>query len=150
MTKNCSPKLIAIDHDDYHAEHIGKTSYGYQFFLTTPFEPAIGEKKGSEYVALYIFDSSGKLIDTKINNFGARGTFDDNDRRELYLKRLEELGDVTFCRIEVEPFSVERFGINFGLIPREPEDEEDIWAVELMPGNYMAFFEPWDSGEYDT
>ena len=25
-----------------------------------------------------------------------------------------------------------------------------FWAVEMMPGNYMAFFEPWDSGEYDT
>jgi len=25
-----------------------------------------------------------------------------------------------------------------------------MWAVELQPGNYMAFFEPWDSGDYDT
>ncbi len=24
------------------------------------------------------------------------------------------------------------------------------WAVELQPGNYMAFFEPWESGDYDT
>jgi hypothetical protein len=36
------------------------------------------------------------------------------------------------------------------LIVREPEDEDDVFAVELLPGNYMAFFEPWDSGEYDT
>ena len=39
---------------------------------------------------------------------------------------------------------------DIGLIVREPEDENDSWAVELLPGNYMAFFEPWDSGEYDT
>jgi hypothetical protein len=25
-----------------------------------------------------------------------------------------------------------------------------MWAVEVQPGNYMAFFEPWDSGDYDT
>jgi hypothetical protein len=53
-------------------------------------------------------------------------------------------------RIEVAPFSVKRFGTSFGLIPREPEDDEDAWAVELLPGNCMAFFEPWDSGKYDT
>ena len=57
---------------------------------------------------------------------------------------------MTYQRIEVKPFSVSHNGTEIGLIPREPEDEEDIWAVELLPGNYMAFFEPWDSGEYDT
>jgi len=70
--------------------------------------------------------------------------------RELYQQRLKELGEVRFSRIEVAPFSVLRFGIEFGLIVREPEDEEDVCAVEMQPGNYMAFFEPWDSGEYDT
>jgi hypothetical protein len=45
---------------------------------------------------------------------------------------------------------VERFGTTFGLVLRQPEDEDDPWAVEVMPGNYMAFFEPWDSGDYDT
>ena len=120
------------------------------FFLTTPFEPAIAGKAGSEYVALFLFDGNGKFLEAKIDDFGPRGTFDDEERRNLYLKRLAELGNVTFCRIEVEPFVVNRLGTDFGLIPREPEDEEDVWAVELMPGNYMAFFEPWDSGEYDT
>jgi hypothetical protein len=55
-----------------------------------------------------------------------------------------------FDRIEVKPFAVERLGRRFGLIPREPEEDDDPWAVEMMPGNYMAFFEPWDSGDYDT
>lgn len=145
-----APKLIAIDHDDYHAEHIGKTPNGNQFFLTTPFEPAASNKNGSEYVALFLFDSKGKFLEAKIDDFGPRGSFEDEERRKLYLKRLADLGEVSFCRIEVEPFSIERFGTNFGLIPREPEDEDDIWAVELLPGNYMAFFEPWDSGDYDT
>jgi hypothetical protein len=57
---------------------------------------------------------------------------------------------VRFSRIEVAPFVVHRFGTEFGLVAREPDDEEDAWAVEMQPGNYMAFFEPWDSGEYDT
>ena len=32
----------------------------------------------------------------------------------------------------------------------QPPDEADVFAVEVMPGNYMAFFEPWDNGDYDT
>ena len=34
------PEKIAINHDDYHAEHIGRTKLGHQFFLTAPFVPA--------------------------------------------------------------------------------------------------------------
>jgi len=141
------PSLIAIDHDDYHAEHIGHTADGRQFFLTTPFVPL-----GDEFVALFLFDRAGQLIDAKVDNFGPRDTLDDNARRAVYETRLCELGDVTFGRIEVAPFAVERFGIAFGLIVRDPDvgEDDDVWAVELQPGNYMAFFEPWDSGIYDT
>jgi hypothetical protein len=75
----------------------------------------------------------------------------DHDHRiRLRDEWLESLGEISYERIEVAPFALERFGITFGLVLREPEDEEDIWAVEMQPGNYMAFFEPWDSGDYDT
>ena len=144
------PDLIAINHDDYHAEHVGHTVDGRQFFLTRPFEPAIGERKGSEYVALYLFDATGKLLEARIDDFGPRTAVDEAKRRRVYEQRLRELGDVTFARIEVAPFAIERFGTTFGLVLREPEDEEDPWAVEAQPGNYMAFFEPWESGDYDT
>jgi hypothetical protein len=144
------PDLIAIDHDDYHAEHVGHTADGRQFFLTTPFEPKIGGRAGNEFVALFLFDSAGKLQEAKIDEFGPRAMLNDQKRRDLYEQRLRELGDVTFGRIEVAPFSVDRFGTTFGLIPRPPEEEDESWCVELLPGNYMAFHEPWNSGEYDT
>jgi len=148
--KSAPPDLIAIDHDDYHAEHVGHTRDGRQFFLTNPFEPPHGDDKGGEYVALFLFDRAGNLVAAEIDDFGPRETVDDDARRSVYERRLAGLGEATFDRIEVKPFAVEKFGRQFGLIPREPEDEDDPWAVEMMPGNYMAFFEPWDSGEYDT
>lgn len=144
------PDIVAINHDDYHAEHVGRTADGRQFFLTTPFEPAIGGSEGNEFVALFLFDAAGKLLEARIDEFGPRATLDHAARRLLYEQRLRELGDVSFERIEVAPFAVERFSTTFGLVLREPEDEEDVWAVEVQPGNYMAFFEPWDSGDYDT
>jgi hypothetical protein len=144
------PEKIAIEHDDYHAKHVGWRTDGRQFILTTPFEPAIDSNPGGEFIALYIFDTDGKLMEATIDELGPRATIDNEKARKLYDQRLNELGEVRFSRIEVAPFSVKRFGTEFGLVVREPEDEEDVWAVEMQPGNYMAFFEPWDSGEYDT
>ena len=143
------PDLVAIDHDDHHAEHIGRTPDGRQFILTNPFDPALGDNPGCEFVALYVFDAAGQLIQAKIDSFGPRGSNDDARRRK-YAERLASLGDASFERVEVAPFGIERFGLEFGLVARAPEDEDDEWAVEMQPGNYMAFFEPWDSGEYDT
>lgn len=68
----------------------------------------------------------------------------------LHEQRLVELGEVEFQRIEVRPFSVERFGTQFGLVATEVNDDPGVWTVELLPGNYMAFFAPWNSGDYDT
>jgi hypothetical protein len=70
--------------------------------------------------------------------------------RQLLDKRMAELGQVEYGRIEVQPFAIERFATKFGLVPRAPEEAGESWWVELQPGNYMAFHEPWDSGEYDT
>ena len=144
------PATVAIDPDSHHAQHVGTLPDGRQFFLTTPFVPASGDQPGCEFVALYIFDDQGHLLDATIDNFGAREGVDGNARKAIYEQRLEGLGNVRFERIEIEPFCVDKYGEHFGLIVRTPEDEEDVWAIEAQPGNYMAFFEPWDSGDYDT
>jgi hypothetical protein len=143
------PEVIAIEPDDYAAKYVGRTEDNRQFILTTPFEPAVGGP-GAEFLALYLFDGAGELIEAKIENLGPRATMDEERREQLRDEWLEELGDVSIERVEVTPFSVKRFGTEFGLIVREPEEADDVWAVEMQPGNYMAFFEPWDSGEYNT
>lgn len=144
------PNKIAIEHDDYHAKHVGRTTDGRQFILTTPFNPAMGGDPGGEFIALYLFDADGKLLEAKIDELGPRAKLDEERANKLYDQRLEELGEVRFRRVEVAPFSVKRFGTEFGLIVREPEEAGDPWAVIMQPGNYMAFFAPWDSGQYDT
>jgi hypothetical protein len=146
------PDLVAIDHDDYHAAHVGRTADGRQFFLTTPFEPAsrAGASDGREFVALYLFDAAGKLLDARIDVLGPRASVSEEEARRVLGQRLDELGDVTFERINVAPFAVEQFGTTFGLIPLAPEDDGETWPVEVQPGNYMAFAEPWDRGWYDT
>ena len=152
MTDDAVPETIPIAHDDYHAKHVGKTPDGRQFFLTTPF--CVG---GPDFIALFLFDGAGNLLETRIDELGARndprlpGNVKQHDSMEhqLLSERLAELGNVSLETIEVKPFSIVRDGVTFGLIPQEPEEPDEEWCVILEPGNYMAFYPPWD-GEYDT
>ena len=144
------PDLIAIEHDDYHARHIGCLPDGRQFFLTQPFVPAIGGSAGREFVALFLFDMRGRSLEARIDDLGKRADLDPQRASSVYEQRLAELGEIALCRIEIQLFAVERFDTTFGLVARPPEEEGDVWVVELQPGNYMAFHEPWDSGDYDT
>lgn len=125
--RELAPNLIAMNHDDHHAKHVGHTRDGQQFFLTTPFEPALGDDKGGEFVALFLFDGAENLTDARVDDFGPRASVDESKRRRLYEQRLAELGAVVFDRIEVKPFVVNKFGRQFGLIPRAPEDDGEPW-----------------------
>ena len=142
------PTLIAINHDSRHANHIGHTDDGRQFFLTTPFIPATPTAHRKDFIALYIFTPDGQLLEIMIDELGPRSGLDEDKARLLYNQRLADLGNIRFDRITIAPFTVNGFGTQFGLIPRAPENESDPWVAELQPGNYMAFFEPFDSGEY--
>jgi hypothetical protein len=144
------PTLIAIDHDDHYADRVGHIKDGLQVFVTTPFVPASGDEIGREFLAVYIFDAEGKLVEARIDDRGPHSELDREQARRLLEQRMSELGPLDCGRIVVQPFAIERFGTTFGLVPRAPEEDGDGWWVEVQPGNYMAFHEPWDSGEYDT
>ncbi len=143
------PARIRINHDDYHASHVGTLSDGRQFFMTQPFVPAVGRERGREFIAVYLFDADGAFLEARIDDLGPRKSVDEAAARALFVKRFAELGEASFGPVEVAPFEVERFGISFGLIPQPPEEEDEDWCVIAEPGNVMAFYPPWD-GDYDT
>ncbi len=146
------PKRIRINHDDYYASLIGKTKDGRQFFITQPFVPW-----GHDFVACYLFDKDGAFIDAKIHDLGKRNAdmlpgnalIDDGNVATVQKQMLAELGDTKFCNIQVCPFAHAWNGITFGLITQAPQDDDDEWNVIAEPGDYMAFYSPWD-GDYDT
>jgi hypothetical protein len=144
------PKIIALDHDDFAAEYVGHTKDGNQFFLTTPFVPAVGQEPGREFIALYVFDKAGNLQSAMIDDLGPRATMDTATRLARRDELLASLGEVRFRRIKVAPFKMERFGVEFGFIPQPPQEPGEDWSVTVEPGNYMCFWPPWTSGEYDT
>jgi hypothetical protein len=143
------PKTIPIAHDDHYAQHIGTTADGRQFFLTNPFVPAMNKDPGREFIALYLFDAKGALLEARIDDLGPRAGLDEATARERFKRRLEELGPVKYKDIRVAPFQIERFGTVFGLVAQAPEEQGEDWWVTAEPGDYMAFSPPW-TGEYDT
>jgi hypothetical protein len=147
-----APKTVTLDHDDYAAQYVGATKDGRQFFLTTPFVPAsqVGSDTGREFLALYLFDKAGTLLDASIDDLGPRSRLDKQARIDRRDELLASLGDFEYGRIKVAPFKIERFGVEFGFIPQPPEEDGEDWSVIVEPGNYMCFWPPWTSGEYDT
>jgi hypothetical protein len=146
------PKTVALDHDDYCAEYVGRTKDGRQFFLTTPFVPAeeVGAATGREFIALYIFDKAGRLRSATIDDLGPRATMDKAARVARRDALLASLGEFKYQRIKVAPFRIEMFGVEFGFIARPPEEKGEDWRVTVEPGNYMCIWPPWTSGDYDT
>jgi hypothetical protein len=101
-----APKTVALDHDDYSAQYVGRTKDGRQFFLTTPFVPAeeAGSAPGREFIALYIFDKAGQLQSATIDDLGPRATMDEAARAAHRDALLASLGEVNYQRIKVAPF----------------------------------------------
>jgi hypothetical protein len=148
-----APDVLTVGHDDWHAKLVGRTPDGRQFFITQPFEP--GDK---DFIVRYLFDSDGRFLEATIHDLGQRSSGEppgnalqeNADAETLQQQLLAELGNVQFGNIKVRPFSHASNGTEFGLIAQPPEDDEDEWTVVAEPGNYMAFYSPWDDGEYDT
>lgn len=146
---NGPPQRIRINHDDHHATHVGRTNDGRQFFLTTPFVPAGGSEAGCEFIALYLFDAGGALLEACIDDLGPRQHVDQRVARALFESRFAALGPVRLGPIDIAPFQLERDGTIFGFVPQPPENDDEDWCVIVEPGNFMAFYPPWN-GDYDT
>ena len=142
-----APERIAFAHDEFEAAYVGRTARGSQFLVTTPFEPETVQSKRREFLARYLFDPRGALVEARIDELPF--PLDENRARSLREARLAEMGPFVYGRIEIAPFRVERFGLVFGLIVQDDLDPDEP-VYEMMLGNYMAFRQPWDSGEYDT
>jgi len=145
-TEGLPPRFVRINHDDHHAQYVGKVADGSQFFLTHPFAPSLGGKPGGSYIALYIFDEFGILTEARIEQLCEVTQTQVDAMTQSW---LSSLGKHRFANISVAPFRVDKFGREFGMI-FAPEDEEELGSwVTVQPGDYMAFFPPWD-GDYDT
>lgn len=143
------PKTVTLAPDDDAARFVGRLKDGRQFFVTSPFVPAL-RQPGREFLALYVFDKSGHLLSATIDDLGPRATLNVPAAVARRTALLASLGPYKVQKIKVAPFRIEMFGVAFGFIPQPPEEPREHWIVIVEPGNYMCFVPPWTSGDYDT
>lgn len=56
-----APKLIAITHDQYDANLVGRTQNGLQVSPLHHLCPLLGGEAGREFRAIYLFDAKARL-----------------------------------------------------------------------------------------
>lgn len=133
------------------ASAIGKPNCSLRFncspLLRETKSDPLSDQPGNEFLAIFLFSDIGNLVESRVDELGPRSSLNHELVAALFAQRLHELGNLTFHDIRVKPFAVEHFGTMMGLIPRKYDEQ---WCVELHPGSFTAFNEPWDSGIYDT
>ena len=146
-----APMRITIVPDDYHVPYAGTAGDGRRFFLSEElFTSGTQESDGNAYVGLFLWSADGSFDEVKVDAVGRPegvppGQAAPADSEGLVERRLAELGDYVLEPIEVAPFSTEVDGVLFGFVY-----EDEIEDVHIEPGNFIAYYEPWDGLDYDT
>jgi formate hydrogenlyase regulatory protein HycA len=137
--------------EDYHTHYLGKTNDGKLFFGSDTFahkkthwevEPDSQNQNRIDLAILYLFDKNGKFLEYRY--WSTDIDIDRHKTTNQLEKMVSELGQVTFCDIEVETFEINIDGTKCGLIRNEETE-----SVDLYPSNTISFQKPWD-GEYFT
>jgi hypothetical protein len=144
---NQAPERFTIVPDDYHVPYAGTAEDGRKFFLSDElFAP------GSGYVGLFLWKADGTFDEVRVDKVRRAagvppGQAASPGADDLIASRLAELGKYVLEPIEVEPFAVEVDGVTFGWVGSE---FEGIYSINIEPGDFIAYYEPWDGLEYDT
>jgi hypothetical protein len=142
-----APERFTIRPDDYHVPYAGTAEDGRKFFLSE--ELFAGD---SSYVGLFLWKADGTFDEVRVDAVprpkglppaqaapaGATALVD---------ARLDELGDYVLEPIKVEPFVTRVDGVTFGWKVRRFEGVYDIY---IEPGDFIAYYAPWDGRGYDT
>ncbi|WP_432943425.1 hypothetical protein ACQPXM_00090 [Kribbella sp. CA-253562] len=142
-----APTRFTIVPDDYHVPYAGTAGDGRKFFLS---DELFG--MDSAYVGLYLWKADGTFDEVRVDEVGRPaglppGQAAPADADGLVAARLAELGDYVLEPIEVEPFAEEVKGVTFGWLVQEFEGE---YSINIQPGDFIAYYEPWDGLGYDT
>lgn len=139
---------------DYYTKTIGKYDQGQFMALITatlPIPiPKNWEKQKRWYAVLHTFTAEGRHLKTEAIFVGTESDGENvfmPSARKIRDEMVSGLKNYKFCDVEVELFSVQIDGFNFGLVDASnPEDNYE--SVHLLPNDF-AFFKPWD-GSFDV
>lgn len=148
-TEETRPTRFTIRPDDYHVPYAGKAGDGRLFFLS---EELFDYGKDESYVGLFLWNPDGTFDELKVDVVPRPkglppGQAAPAGAEELVEKRLEELGSYKLQPITVEPFVRTVGGVEFGW---QVTEYDGTYNINIAPGDFIAYYAPWDGFEYDT
>ncbi|GAA2152099.1 hypothetical protein GCM10009844_35070 [Nocardioides koreensis] len=148
------PERFTIVPDDYHVPYAGTAADGRKFFLSEElFSFGTAPDAGTAYVGLFLWRADGTFDEIRVDEVprpdglppGQAGPAGADD---LVAERLAELGDYVLEPIEVEPFTEKVDGVTFGW--KVGRYDDGSYYINIEPGDFIAYYEPWDGLDYDT
>ena len=142
-----TPERFTIVPDDYHVPYAGTAEDGRRFFLS---DELFDHR--STYVGLFLWKADGSFDEVRVDSVERPdgvppGQAAPSGADELVEARLAQLGEYTLEPIEVEPFTEEVDGVTFGW---KLGRYDGTPFINVEPGDFIAYYEPWDGLEYDT
>jgi hypothetical protein len=146
--RNEPPERFTIVPDDYHVPYAGTAEDGRKFFLSEELF-----NRDSAYVGLFLWNADGTFDEVRVDAVVLPGGLPPGQAgragvEDVVEARLAELGDYVLEPIEVEPFTQEVDGVTFGW--RVDQYEDGQYQINIEPGDFIAYYEPWDGLGYDT
>jgi hypothetical protein len=144
-----TPERIRIVPDDYHVPNAGTAADGRRFFVT---DEVFDYTSGRQFVAVFLWAPTGEFEELRVDaidrveGIPPAQAVPSRDGGAVGAQ-LSELAPYVLEPIEVAPFEKYWDGVRFGFIEVEIDGEPQ---VHIEPGNFIAYYAPWDGEEYDT
>ena len=143
-----TPSRFTIVPDDYHVPYAGTAADGRKFFLSEELF-----KGDTAFIGLFLWHSDGTFDEVKVSPVprpedAPIGQAVPAASQDMVDARLRELGDFELEPITVEPFTTNVDGVRFGWHVGRYDDGS--YFINVVPGDFIAYYAPWDGLEYDT
>jgi hypothetical protein len=133
--------------------YAGTAQDGHKFFLSDElFEYRSRDEAGSGYVGLFLWNQDGSFAEVRVEAVSKAtgvppGQASSAGADGLVEKVLAGLGDYKLEPITVAPFTQKIDGVTFGW---KVNEYDGILSINVEPGDFIAYYEPWDGLDYDT
>jgi hypothetical protein len=142
-----APERFTIVPDDYHVPYAGTAEDGRKFFLSEELFT-----QDAAYVGVFLWKADGTFDEVRVDVVDRPrglppGQAGHAGAEDLVDARLAELGDYVLDPIEVEPFTQDVDGVTFGW---NVDRYDGVYSINIEPGDFIAYYAPWDGLGYDT
>ena len=142
-----APSSFTIVPDDYDVPYAGTAEDGRKFFLSD--ELFHGD---TAFVGLFLWHADGTFDEVRVSAVARPEDAPIGQAvpapQEMVDARLLELGNYKLEPITVEPFVTKVDGVRFGWHVGRYDD--GTYYINIVPGDFIAYYAPWDGLEYDT